>query len=128
VLILSSGPRTRRLRHGGLKEVEIDPNVMWIAIVLASIVASIVAVTEIVSTLDEMLPAVVLLLENVRVLVMHLRPAGMSAMADGEGVIADLLLVLEVPREEEVTETEVAAQRLATGGEIGMNGWIQERI
>lgn len=117
VLILSSGPRTRRLPHGGLKEVEIDPNVTWIAIV-----ASIVGVTE--NILDEMLPAVVLLLENVRVPAMHLRPAGMSAMADGEGVIADLLLVLELPPEEEVTETVVAAQRPATGGEIGMSGWI----
>jgi hypothetical protein len=125
VLILSSGPRTRRLRHGGLKEVEIDPNVTWIAIV-----ASIVSLTEIVSIHDEMLPAVVLLLENVRVLAMHLQPVGMNAMADGEGVIADLLLVLEAPQDEEVIETEVAAQRPVTGGEIviGMNGWMKETI
>jgi hypothetical protein len=108
-----------------LKEVEIDPNVTWIAIV-----ASIVSLTEIVSIHDEMLPAVVLLLENVRVLAMHLQPVGMNAMADGEGVIADLLLVLEAPQDEEVIETEVAAQRPVTGGEIviGMNGWMKETI
>jgi hypothetical protein len=111
-----------------LKEVEIDPNVMLIAIV-----GSIVTLTEIVTIHDEMLPGVVLLLENVRVLAMHLHPAGMSAMADGEGVIADLLLVLEALRDAGVTEIEVAAQRPVTGGEIviemiGMNGWMTETI
>jgi hypothetical protein len=112
-----------------LKEVEIDPNVMWIAIV-APIVAPIVALTEIVSIHEEMLPAVVLLLENVRVLEMHLPPVGMSAMADGAGAIVDLLLALEVPQDEEVTEIEVAAQRQGeiVIGMIGMIGWMKETI
>ena len=90
----------------------------------------IVAVTEIVTIHVEMLPAAVLPLENVRVLAMHLHPAGMSAMVGVEGAIADLLLVREVPQEEEAIETEVAAQKVATGGEIviemiGMTGMTE---
>lgn len=113
VLIVSSGRRILHLRHGGLKEAGIGPNVTWTAIADLTV---IVVVTVIVTTHVEMLLVAVLLRENVRVL-MHLRPVGMSVMADVEGAIADPHLE-PVPPEEEVTETEVAAQSPAIGGEI----------
>ena len=124
VLIISSGLRIPHLLHGDLKEVEIDPSVTWIAIADMTVIA---AVTVTVITHVEMLPrGAVLLSESGHVLVMHLPPVGMNAMADVGGAIADLPLVL-VPQEEEGTGTEVAAPSPATGKEIvtEMSGMIE---